>query len=120
LKEEKQMEAQQGQRFIETSQLKWEEVGAGIRRSIAAYDDQLMVTCVEFQKGAVGVLHRHPHRQITYVQAGSFEVTISNEKKVLRSGDFYHIPPDAEHGVTALEAGLLVDTFAPARLDFLK
>ena len=75
---------------------------------------------VEFRRGAVGYLHTHPHRQVTFVAQGVFEVQIGPEKRTLRAGDSYFIPPDVEHGVLALEDGTLVDVFAPAREDMLK
>jgi quercetin dioxygenase-like cupin family protein len=114
------MVVNKGQEFIQAKNLEWESAGDGVRRKIAAYDDHLMAAYVEFQKGAVGVLHSHPHRQITYVESGAFEVNIGGKKEVLRSGDFYYIPPDVEHGVITLEPGTLVDMFSPARKDFLK
>jgi quercetin dioxygenase-like cupin family protein len=68
---------------------------------------------------AVGVLHHHPHRQATLVESGRFEVRIGDETRVLDAGDGFFAVPDVEHGVVALEAGVLVDVFAPAREDFL-
>lgn len=62
---------------------------------------------VLFEKGAVGSLHHHVHRQISYVAAGKFEVTIDGKQKLL------------EHGVVLLEEGSLVDVFTPSRDDFL-
>ena len=68
---------------------------------------------------AIGALHRHPHSQITYIQAGAFKVHIGAETRVLRGGDFYLIPTGVEHGVEALEDSILVDFFAPMREDFV-
>jgi quercetin dioxygenase-like cupin family protein len=78
-----------------------------------------MMVCVRFEKGAIGTLHHHIHRQISYVESGSFEVTIDGNKKVLNQGDCFFVAPDLVHGVVALEAGTLIDIFAPARQDFL-
>jgi quercetin dioxygenase-like cupin family protein len=113
------MRIKKAQRFVEAAPLEWEEVGPGVRRKVAAYDDHLMAVVVEFKKDAIGYLHKHPHRQITYIQSGSFEVTIGSERKVLKGGDLYYIPPEIEHGVTALEDSLLIDVFSPCRLDFV-
>jgi quercetin dioxygenase-like cupin family protein len=114
------MDVQKGQEFIETQKLAWTEVGPGVRRKITAYDDSLMTVYVEFQKGAIGYLHKHPHRQISFIESGKFEVHIGEKMQILSKGDFYYIPPGVEHGVTTLEAGLLVDIFTPAREDFLQ
>lgn len=106
--------------FVEEKGIVWEDQGGGVRRKILGYDANLMMTVVEFNKGSVGYLHKHPHRQVTYVQRGSFEVQVSGEKHVLKSGDCFFVLPDLEHGVVALEDSCLVDVFTPAREDFLK
>ncbi len=74
---------------------------------------------VRFEKGAIGSLHHHRHRQVSYVESGSFEVTIEGRSEVLKQGDSFFVAPDLVHGVVALEAGCLVDVFSPAREDFL-
>jgi quercetin dioxygenase-like cupin family protein len=106
--------------FVDGSKVSWEEMGPGVRRKMMGYDKNLMMTYVEFKKGAVGSIHKHFHTQVTYVEKGSFEVQIGNEKRILRSGDCYFIPPNIEHGVVALEDATLVDIFAPMREDFIK
>jgi quercetin dioxygenase-like cupin family protein len=105
--------------FIEEKAIAWEDQGGGVRRKILGYDPGLMMTVVEFKKGSIGYLHKHPHRQVTYVKSGSFEVQVDGKKHVLRSGDCFFILPDLEHGVVALEDSCLVDVFTPAREDFL-
>ena len=106
--------------FIEDAAIEWETVGEGVKRKIVAYDDLLMLTKVAFEKGGVGALHHHYHSQITHVESGVFEVTIGSEKKLLHAGDAYHVPPNAEHGATCVEAGVLVDAFSPYREDFIQ
>ena len=84
------------------------------------YDEHLMMVKVKFNQGAIGTLHQHPHTQSTYVASGSFEVTIGEEKKILKAGDGYYVAPNLLHGCVCLEAGVLIDTFTPMREDFLK
>ena len=105
--------------FIAGESKPWQEIGAGVRRRVLGYDSSLMMMCVRFAKNSVGSLHSHPHRQVTYIEKGSFEVQVGSEKTVLRSGDSFFVPPDTEHGVIALEEGTLIDVFAPAREDIL-
>lgn len=100
--------------------MQWETVGEGVRRQIMGYDKNLMLVKVDFKKGAVGSLHAHPHSQATYVVSGKFELTIGDEKKVIEKGDGYYVAPDVLHGCVCLEDGILIDTFSPAREDFLK
>ena len=106
--------------FIDDNEIPWEEVGAGVRRKIMAYDDKLMLVRVEFEADGVGTLHQHYHSQITHVESGIFEVEIAGEKRVLKTGDAFCIPSNMLHGVVCLEAGVLIDAFSPMREDFIK
>ena len=96
----------------------WEDLGAGIQRKIYGYNDQLMLVKVSFEKGAIGTLHKHFHTQISYVESGVFELEIGDEKKILRKGDGYYVPPETLHRSICLEEGTLIDVFNPRRLDF--
>lgn len=98
----------------------WERTGEGVRRKILSYDKDMMLVLVEFQKGAIGPLHRHPHKQFSYITKGSFEVSINGEKRIQKVGDGYLMLPNVEHGVRALEDSALVDMFVPFREDFVK
>ena len=105
--------------FVRSRDVAWERPDAGIRRQILGYDGGLMLVRVLFDEGAVGTPHRHPHRQSTYVESGTFEVEIGGERAVLRAGDGFFVPPGAMHGAVALEAGCLIDVFTPARGSFI-
>jgi quercetin dioxygenase-like cupin family protein len=75
--------------FQIAADIQWEFAGEGIVRQIMAYDEHLMMVKVRFSQGAIGTLHQHPHTQSTYIASGCFEVTIGEEKKVLRAGDMW-------------------------------
>lgn len=105
--------------FASGARQPWEDLGGGVERQMLCHDAGLMMVRVRFTAGAVGALHHHPHRQVSYVESGRFEVTISGEPRTLAAGDAFRVPPDAEHGVVALEGGTLVDVFSPPREDFL-
>jgi quercetin dioxygenase-like cupin family protein len=105
--------------FVSDAEVEWENVGAGVRRKVLAYGEDLMVVRVEFEKGAVGAVHHHPHRQATYVARGSFEATVGGRTQTLKEGDTFFAAADVPHGVVALSAGMLIDTFTPARTDFI-
>jgi quercetin dioxygenase-like cupin family protein len=106
--------------YIFENKIEWENIGEGIRRKILGFDDNLMMTLVEFRKNSHGSVHTHPHRQVTYIVHGSFEVQIENEKKLLKKGDSFFISPSIVHSVMALEDALLVEVFSPLREDFFK
>ena len=109
-----------GTPFVRSADVAWEAVGEGVRRQILGHGPDLMLVVVEFEPGAVGTLHRHPHRQVSWVAAGSFEVSVDGVWQVLKAGDCFYVSADLEHGVVAREAGTLVDVFTPAREDFLQ
>ncbi|CAG5004888.1 hypothetical protein DYBT9275_03468 [Dyadobacter sp. CECT 9275] len=108
-----------GNQFIQDESITWEDLGAGLKRKMMAYDDNLMMVKVSFEKGGIGALHSHYHTQMSYVESGAFEITIGDKKEILKKGDVYHIPPDIPHGALCLEAGILIDIFTPLREDFI-
>jgi|CZKP01.1.fsa_nt_gi quercetin dioxygenase-like cupin family protein len=108
------------QGYIFGKNIEWEYIQEGIRRKILGFDDNLMMTLMEFKKNSKGSVHTHPNRQITFIVYGSFEIQIESEKKLLNKGDSFFIPPSVQHGVTALEDALLVEVFSPSREDFIK
>ncbi len=105
--------------LLKSSQQEWEEVATGIKRKITGYNDDMMMVLVQFEKGGIGELHSHVHTQSTYLESGSFEVTIAGKTKLLHKGDCFLVPPNAVHGVVCKEAGILIDVFSPVREDFL-
>ncbi len=105
--------------FIKSDSIEWQEMAAGVRRKILTYDEKIMLVRVEFEKGGVGTLHQHHHVQVTNVESGKFEVEISGEKRILHSGDVFHVPSNVLHGAICLEAGVLIDIFTPMREDFI-
>ncbi|WP_353723213.1 cupin domain-containing protein [Dyadobacter sp. 676] len=106
--------------FVTDNEITWEDLGAGLKRKIMAYDDNLMMVKVAFEKGGIGALHSHFHTQMSYVESGEFEITIGEGKRVLRQGDVYYVPPHVVHGALCLSAGMLVDVFTPMREDFVR
>jgi len=109
------MTATKSKLFINSGQTEWEEMAKGLHRQILGFDSELMMVRVMFEKGAVGSLHRHPHRQVSYVESGRFEIQIDDEKVVLEKGDSFFVPPGIQHEAIALEKGCLVDVFNPMR-----
>ena len=105
--------------FVISGEVAWEPAGEGIERKVMVYDDQIMMVCARFAKGAIGSLHRHMHRQVSYVESGVFEITIAGNKKTLHRGDSFFAAPNFEHGAVALEEGTLIDVFTPLREDYL-
>jgi quercetin dioxygenase-like cupin family protein len=91
----------------------------GLSRQILGHDAQLMMVRVIFTKGAVGALHSHPHRQVSLIERGRFQLTIGAETREVAAGDSFFVEPGLTHGAVALEDGVIIDVFSPAREDFL-
>ena len=106
--------------FLESKNYNWEKVDENLDRAVVAFDDSLMQTIVKFKKGGIGKVHNHIHSQVAYIQSGSFEVQIEDEKKVLKAGDTFFLKSNVTHGVVCLEEGVLIESFSPMREDFVK
>ena len=96
-----------------------ESVGEGMTRQLFGYDDAILMARVEFDVGAVGQIHAHPHSQVSYVESGEFDVHIDGITKRLCAGDSFYIRPNVDHGAVCRKAGVLLDVFSPVREDFL-
>jgi quercetin dioxygenase-like cupin family protein len=106
--------------FVNGNAQRWMSMGDGVERRLLGFSPDLLMTYVKFKKGSIGYVHKHPHRQVSYIESGSFEVNIAGEKRIQQAGDCYYIPAGIEHGVVALEDGSLVDVFTPCRDDIVE
>lgn len=90
-------------------------------RKVIGNGGSLMMVEVTFKKGGVGTAHSHTdHEQISYIVKGSFEVTVGEEKQILKAGDNFYAGKNVNHGVVALEDSVILDVFTPIREDFLE
>lgn len=105
--------------FVFNSDVPFEDLGGGIKRKILAHGGKMMGVEVHFEKYAIGSMHNHPNEQLTYVLSGVFEFTIEDETHIVKAGDTLYKEPNVMHGCVCKEAGVLLDTFTPQRLDFL-
>ncbi|MDG4891751.1 cupin domain-containing protein [Mesorhizobium sp. M1A.F.Ca.IN.020.06.1.1] len=105
--------------FSHAGEKAWEPTPDGNRRRVLVHTAELMMVEFAFDKGGLGALHSHPHVQASYVAEGRFEVTIDDKSEILAAGSSFIVPSNLVHGVRALDAGRLVDSFAPYRADFL-
>jgi len=97
----------------------WTPSGEGVERRVLADNADMMTVEFRFREGGIGVPHSHPHVQSTFVGSGRFEFMVDGETRPLGPGDSLIVPSNAVHSCQALEAGHLIDTFAPRRDDFL-
>lgn len=106
--------------FVLRSEAPVEQIERGVTRQVLGYDHGLMMVRVTFVKGAVGAAHAHPHRQVSYVERGRFEATVDGQTTIVTTGDCFFVAPNVLHGAIALEDGVLIDVFSPARLEFVE
>jgi quercetin dioxygenase-like cupin family protein len=106
--------------FASPSDEDWTPSAKGVERRVRLDLPEMMVVEFRFEAGAVGAPHAHPHVQSSYIREGMFDVTIAGMTKRLGAGGGFIVPGGLEHGVFAVERGLLVDVFTPRREDFLR
>jgi quercetin dioxygenase-like cupin family protein len=96
------------------------DAGNNVMRRVLAESPQLMTVEFAFAANGIGAAHSHPHVQSTFVKSGRFEFTVAGETFVVGPGDAFVVPSGAAHSCRALgEPGVLIDSFAPRRDDFL-
>lgn len=100
--------------------VEWREVQLGVRRLVLGYGNELLVARVVFEAGVSAGAHSHAdHDQSSYVASGVFEVRVGSAARILRSGDGFFVDRGVVHDTLCIEAGELVDTFSPCRLDMI-
>lgn len=55
-----------------------------------------------------------------HVISGKYKLKFGGEEFLMSEGDNYSIPANIEHTIEILEAGEVVDIFAPIRQDYCK
>ena len=105
--------------LISDHSIEWLDLGEGIQRKVMAFNDQMMIVKVAFEKGSIGALHQHPHTQASYVSKGVFDINIAGKTQRLSAGDVYFVPTGQNHGAVCIESGELIDVFTPVREDFV-
>ncbi len=105
--------------IVINSKIEEEFLDEGVSRKIIARGGKMMMVEVKFKKGAKGMVHSHPHEQVSYIHSGVFEFELNGKRKKVVAGDSIFIASGVPHGVVALEDSIIVDVFTPQREDFL-
>ena len=101
------------------SEIAWTDLGAGVKRKVLAHTRDGMVVEVNFEAGAVGAPHSHPHVQCSYVLSGTFVFTVGGQDYEVSAGDSLAFEPNEVHGAVCKAPGTVIDIFSPMRKDFL-
>jgi quercetin dioxygenase-like cupin family protein len=74
---------------------------------------------VELTPGAIVPAHQHHNEQMGICIEGSVTFTVDGERRELGPGGTWRIPSNAPHdAVAGPEGAILLDIFAPARMDW--
>lgn len=71
----------------------WQPAEPGVRRRIVAAGTAIMGMLVEFEEGAEGAVHAHPHEQLTYVAKGELIFKIGDAERHVSEGMRCISPP---------------------------
>ena len=64
-------------------------------------------------------MHQHPEEQIGTMLEGEYEFEMNGEKRMIRPGDVYVVPPNVPHAARTYDKGCVaVDIFSPPRTGF--
>jgi quercetin dioxygenase-like cupin family protein len=110
----------QSEHFLFGDETPIEDLGGGLKRQMLGFNHELMAVKIWFDKGIEAYTHQHRHSQVTYVVEGEFHFNVDGVVKILKAGDSCLIPPHTEHGAKSPTGGILIDTFSPAREDFVE
>ncbi|TVR04910.1 MAG: cupin domain-containing protein [Spirochaetaceae bacterium] len=104
--------------FFRASDLPSETLDNGIRRGIFNAPGFQFLE-YRFPPDATFPIHSHEgNEQMGLVLDGTIEMTIGDETRVLRTGDYYYVPRGVPHGARTLDVPVrMLDLFSPARED---
>ena len=95
-------------------------IAPGGTRQTLTVGKTLMQMIVRLEPGTVLPSHKHVHEQATFIVSGKLKLTVDGKLIVLNAGESINLPSNAEHGATADEPTVVLDTFTPLRDDLLE
>lgn len=105
--------------FINWDQIPFNELAPGVRIR-APYGENLMLSLLEMDEGAVVNRHHHPHEQGGILLEGRMELSIGDDTRMVEPGEAYLIPPGVPHRAVAVGGpARALDIFSPVREDYV-
>ncbi len=106
--------------FIDIASVPQHEPLPGVRMR-TPYGQNIMLSYLEMDEGAVVPMHSHPHEQAGMLIRGRMELTIGEETRIVEAGAMFIIPPHTPHRAVAVGGPLLaLDIFSPPREDYIE
>lgn len=104
--------------FTSVDEVPFVPLGPGIRFK-PVFGKNLLLNHVYMEPHTLAPMHRHPEEQIGLMLEGEFELEMNGEKRIIRRGDIYVVPPHVPHAARSLDQGcVVVDVFSPPRSGF--
>lgn len=83
------------------------------------FGQNMMLSYLEMDEGAIVPMHSHPHEQGGMLIKGKLELTIGDETRIVEAGAMFLIPPNVPHKAVAVGGpALVLDVFSPVREDY--
>jgi quercetin dioxygenase-like cupin family protein len=101
------------------SQIGKEELNPKIVRQVV-HTGNATVAKIQLAKGAIVPEHSHVHEQITILLSGRVKLICQDREQIVEAGQLIQMPPDAPHGLEALEESQAIDVFTPRRDDWVR
>ncbi len=106
-------------KFYKIAELPHKEVLQGITLK-SVHLQNLMVTFVTLEPGAVLPEHSHEHEQISVVISGTLRFSLEGEERIISAGHVVCVPANALHGAEVIEGPCIVyDSWNPVRADYI-
>jgi quercetin dioxygenase-like cupin family protein len=83
------------------------------------FGQNMMLSYLEMDEGAIVPMHSHPHEQGGMLIKGKLELTIGDDTRIVEAGAMFLIPPNVPHKAVAVGGpALVLDVFSPVREDY--
>ncbi|HEY8286460.1 MAG TPA: cupin domain-containing protein [Chloroflexota bacterium] len=104
--------------FASQDDIPYVNLGKGIRFK-PIFGRNLLFNYVFFEPHTEAPMHAHAEEQIGTMLEGEYEFEMNGEKRMIRPGDVYVVPPNVPHAARTFEHGCIaVDIFSPPRSGF--
>lgn len=104
--------------FTSADDVPFVELGKGIRFK-PVFGRNLLFNYVYFEPNTEAPRHQHAEEQIGTMLEGEYEFEMNGEKRMIRPGDVYVVPPFVPHSARTYDKGCVaLDIFSPPRSGF--
>lgn len=104
--------------FTTAEDIPFVELSPGLRFR-PVFGRSLLFNYVYFDPHTQAPVHNHPEEQMGTVLEGELEFEVAGEKRLMRPGDVWVIPPYVPHGARTFDSACVaIDLFSPPRSGF--